>query len=375
VPATQNQSLPHFASDLSLKPELGTLESIVARLAQDFHIAQAMLVLREDNGRLAAIAAIKTPPDLPPGLDANYGFSQPLLRSSAKGDAQHPLFAICPWAELLLPITVRDKQTGYLAFSRPQDGYFNAEQVLFLSRAADMIAVGSEAIFLFNASRRLSVEVVKTREKERKALASDIHDEPLQQIAFVIQTLRQVVHKDHNCASPTKERLQQQITILDETMSQLRDVCAGLFPSILAYGIGPTVADVADRFERQFNLTVHQDIQVSKTLSENRSVEITTAVYRILTEALNNVVKHAHANEAEVQLRVADNSLLLTVNDSGIGLGDAGVSVPDLVRRHHLGLVSMFEYTDMVNGELTLTNRRPQGTAVSLKIPLEIKSE
>lgn len=371
----QNESLPHFASDLSLKPELGTLESIVARLAQDFHLSQAMLVLQEDNGRLTAIAAIKTSPDLPPSLDSHYGFSEPLLRSSARGDAQHPLFIYYPWAELLLPITVRDKQTGYLAFARPQGGYFNAEQVLFLSRAADMIAVGSEAIFLFNASRRLSVEVVKTREKERKALASDIHDQPLQQIAFVTQTLRQVVHKDHDCALPTKERLQQQIVILDETMSQLRDVCVGLFPSILAYGIGPTVADVADRFERQFNLTVQQDIQASKILFENRSVEITTAVYRVLTEALNNVVKHAQTNEAEVKLWVAENTLHLTVTDDGMGLGNTGVSVPDLVRCHHLGLVGMFEYADMINGELTLTNRQPQGTAVSLKIPLETKNE
>lgn len=371
----RNQSLPYFASDLSLKPELATLESIVARLAQDFQVAQAMLVLQEDNGRLAAIAAIKTLPDLPPGLDSNYGFAQPLLRSSAKGDAQHALFALYPWAELLLPITVRERQTGYLAFSRPQDGYFNAEQVLFLSRAADMIAVGSEAIFLFNASRRLSVEVVKTQEKERKALASDIHDEPLQQIAFVAQILRQAAQTDSGCSSATKERLQQQVGVLDRTMTQLRDICAGLFPSILTYGLEPTVADVVDRFERQFNLVVNQDVQVLESLPENQSVEVATAVYRVLTEALNNVVKHAHINEADVKLWVENHSLRLTVVDHGVGLGDTGVSVPDLVRSHHLGLVGMFEYADLVGGQLTLANRQPRGTAVTLTIPLETKHE
>lgn len=368
----RNHSLPHFASDLSLKPELSTLESIVARLAQDFRVSQAMLVLSEENGRLVAIAAIDTQADLPPGLEAEYGFSEPRLRSAARGDIRHPLFALYPWAELLLPVTVRDKQTGYLALSRPQDGYFNAEQVLFLSRATDMIAVGSEAIFLFNASRRLSVEVVKTREKERKALASDIHDEPLQQITFVTQTLRQAVQMDQGCDPATRERLGQQVNILNATIEQLRDICAGLFPSILTYGVGPTVADVVDRFERQFQLTIRQDIQVPETLPQYRSVDLTTAVYRVLTEALNNVVKHAQTNEADVQLWVEANKLCLTVHDEGVGLGDTGMSVTDLVRRHHLGLVGMFEYADMVDGNLTLTNHQPQGTAVHLEIPLEV---
>ena len=369
----QNQSLPHFASDLSLKPELATLESIVARLAQDFHVFQAMLVLSEDDGSLAAIAAVNTPVDLPPNLEPAYCFTKPLLRSSVRGDTQHLLFALYPWAELLLPITMRDKQTGYLAFARPQDGYFNAEQVLFLSRAADMIAVGSEAIFLFNASRRLSAEIVKTREKERKALASDIHDEPLQNITFVTQTLRQIVHIDQSCLPATGEKLKKQVVILDDTMNHLRNICTGLFPPILEYGLGPAVEDVVGRFERQYNLTVHLDIRVPAELPENRSVEMATAVYRVLTEALNNVVKHAQTHEAEVKLWVEGSSLRLEVHDCGVGLGDTDVSVSEMVRRQHLGLVGMFEYADLVQGCLTLTNHQPQGTAVTLEIPLETK--
>lgn len=100
-------------------------------------------------------------------------------------------------------------------------------------------------------------------------------------------------------------------------------------------------------------------------------MEVATAVYRVLTEALNNVVKHAQTSHAWLSLTHTPDALRLEVADDGVGCRDMTLSVSELVRRQHLGLVGMFEWADMTQGKLTITHRQPRGTAVILEIPLE----
>jgi len=118
-------------------------------------------------------------------------------------------------------------------------------------------------------------------------------------------------------------------------------------------------------------LKIEQTVEIPAAVRWQASVEVSTAVYRVLTEALNNVVKHAETNYAWLSLRCTDEDLFLEVADNGVGCEELILSVPELVRQQRLGLVSMFEWADMMHGQLYLKPRQPRGTSVILEIPLK----
>jgi signal transduction histidine kinase len=366
----RNQSLPQFASALSLKPDLSTLEAIVAQLTKDFQIPQALLVLVQDDGHIAPITVVGLS-DLPIKVAVLEALSEPLLRSAAHADKLHPVWATYPWAELLLPIRIRETLTGHLALARPQDGYFNAEQVTFLTRSADIIAVGSEAIFLFDAARRLSLEVMSTRETERKNLSKDIHDRPVQTLNYVVDVLQQMMLTPGTFSPKVSQQIQPQIENLKQVMDDLRDISIGLFPPAIEQGLDMIVSDIILRFEGQFGLKIELDLNVSYFVRYETPLEIGTAVYRVMTEALNNVVKHAQTNQAWLTISQENGYLRVEIADEGVGCNLSSFTLPELIRKRHLGLVGMAECAHWVQGQLTVESRQPRGTAVILHIPME----
>ena len=356
-----NRTLPQFASALSSKPEIKTLQLIVSSVTSDLNILQAALVLKTENNLLTPLAMIRVD-DWPPYAQIET-FHKPLLRSA---DGRHLLFAEYPWLELLIPIIVRHEQIGFLALSRPRDSYFNAPQITFLSRVADMIAVGSEAISLFEASRTLSLQLLSAQEMERKNLATQIHDRPLQMLSFVHHGLRDFAHTG-DLEEATHE-LSRHGDLLQTAIAELRQICAGLYPPVIEQGLELVVLDVTDHFENAFGLEIINDIQLPNQF--DTSTEIATAAYRILTESLNNVVKHAQTDQVMVQLYIQDCYLILAIIDDGIGSGMNDLSLTELTRLQHLGVRGMHEWGKLVQGNLVIEANQPTGTKVRLEIPL-----
>lgn len=364
-----NRSLPEFATALRTKPELTTLEAIVKSVADDLQVPHTLLVLGNEDGILMPVAQTNSDNWQPKQLAEFETFPTPLLRSNMRPKTHHPLFREYQWLELMLPIIVRNEQIGFLAMSRPKDGYFNTGQILFLSRVTDMIAVGSEAILLFEASRKLSLQLLSAQEVERKNLATQIHDRPLQTITFVHHSLRKVLADPTNCKPEAAETLTAQGKNLQETIVELREICAGLYPPVIEQGLGLVVEEVTLHFEDKFGLEIEAEIDLP--IDAPSPPKIATAVYRILTESLNNVVKHSQTHHANVNLLCRNANLSLMVADQGVGSNLPSLSITELTRRQHLGIRGMFEWASLVNGSLSIENNQPQGTKVVLEIPLD----
>ena len=365
---TTNRSLPEFATALRTKPELTTLEAIVKSVADDFQVPHTLLVLGNEEGIWMPVAQVNVDNWRPKQRAGFESFHKPLLRSNMQSKTDHLLFAEYQWLELLIPVIVRNEQIGFLAMSRPKDGYFNAKQILFLSRVADMIAVGSEAILLFEASRKLSLQLLSAQEVERKHLATQIHDRPLQTITFVHHNLRKVLADPTNCKPEAAETLDSQGESLQEAMTELREICAGLYPPVIEQGLELVVEEVTSHFEDKFGLDIEAEIDLP--IDTPSPPEIATAVYRILTESLNNVVKHSQTYQANVNLLCRNAHLSLTVADQGVGSTIPSLSITELTRQQHLGIRGMFEWASLVNGRLSIESNQPQGTKVVLEIPL-----
>jgi signal transduction histidine kinase len=371
-----DKTLTRFTVALSANPEFETLNQIVLSLGQMLQIPQVSLFLRNETGAWVAVSqmgmdgeqkAILAPTAVRP-------LSRPVLRSAVRS-AQHvaQFFQPFSWAELLIPVMVRNEQAGVLAFSRPgNDGYFNAQQVTFLKQVAGILAVGSDNVSLFETTRALARQALTVQESERKTLASQIHDEPLQQLSYVSVLINQMRHAPHETEMGQFETvLHKAITQLNSASAQLRQICIGLRPPFWDQGVELAVREVVDQIQNQYDLNVQ--IEVALGSQYPRTSEITTlSLCRILNEALNNVVKHAPGATVCVGLACEGAQLHLTVQDNGPGcyLPDTSQSFGDLIRQHHFGIVGMLEWAKMAQGELKLCTQPGQGMRVAYCCPM-----
>ncbi len=372
-PVTRNDSLPKFWSALSSKPELTTLEAIVNSLAEDFNVPYALLSLTSKDGILSPVAKVNIDAWQPEQVESFQTFHKPLLRSSEHPKSDHPFFQTYKWLELLVPIIVRDEQIGFLAMARPKDGFFNTEQVVFMTRAADMIAVGSEAIFLFEAAGKWSLQLLTAREMERQYIASMIHDRPLQNISLATDKVIQVLSNPRAVTPDAAVTLKKQTQTLKTAMNELREICVGLFPPVIEQGLGLVVEEVTEQFENKFGLRIVRQVEIAdETVG---TTDLSTVIYRVLTESLNNIVKHSQTHNVEIYLQQHNAHLSLEVADDGIGSSLPTLSLSELARQRHVGIRGMIEWAKMVDGHLTIQNNEPQGTKVVLEIPINNNEE
>jgi signal transduction histidine kinase len=236
-----------------------------------------------------------------------------------------------------------------------------------------MIAIGSEAIFLFETSRRLSQELFKSQEAERRRLASEIHDTPLQTLGFVKSELHHIASDLEQESPEVAERLLYQVDYLQKTITELRNVCTGLHPVIISKGFQVIATGLAHEFQRQHGLTVEVMLEAGvPDETDECSLEAATAVFYVLRESLNNIVKHAQAQKACIQMNFRDGNLTLVVADDGIGGLQSPLSHSDLLKGGRIGLANMLERAEWVSGRLSICPNLPQGTRVVLEIPLSV---
>jgi len=357
---------------LATKPETGTLHHVVTKTAAMLHVERTALLLQDDFHQAVAVGWGEAPPKAL--LDALHkaGAQRPLLRSDAHHDKTiGQLFSLCPWVSLFVPITVRQEAVGILALSAPDgNGYFNVQQLAFVEQIANLIAVSSENVVLFEAVRQLSRERLAVEEAERKRLATAIHDDPLQRITYVTTLVDQLLlSKKKVEPSRLDETLQQSGEHLRTINRTLRDICVGIYPHFREQGVELIVQEVIRQFENEYGLTIDAHVE-GDDLARDVPDATVTAVYRVLIESLNNVVKHARNAEVSVSLRRLSQQLELCIADKGPGHQLQDLSFSELLRRNHLGIVGMHEWARMAQGELHLVENKPKGLAVLMKCPI-----
>lgn len=368
--ADEQERLVEFTAALSNHPEFETIEQVAASVAHILGSSRVIMILKDEQGDLRSIVG-ETSRDLIAQAQVFLPvLTEPLVRT-ALHPSSHPVLALFDWAELVVPITVRGEAVGLLVLGRPNiDGYFNFAQVTFVARVARIIAVASENIYLFEATRWLGRRSMLVREQERKRLAQEIHDDPLQRLFFVAHLLDKIrnAQGDWNTQQVAAD-LGRGIDELLLTGDTLRGICLGLYPPVLEQKLPMAVNSVVRQFCQDYGLPVTVEVTGDASVVP---VELTTTVCHIITEALHNVVKHAAANAVCVTLVWDDEMLLLEVIDDGRGTATAGLSINDLIRRRCLGIVGMHEWAHAVGGDLQVVGNEPRGTRVVLRCALHL---
>lgn len=219
-----------------------------------------------------------------------------------------------------------------------------------------------------NELQRLSGLLVTIQEDERRRIAMDLHDGLGQSLSLIKLSIESAVRQlAAGATDEVGESLQQLIPRVKEALAEVRRVSTELRPSILDdLGILPTLS----WFFREFEAACG-DIAVEKAfnLAEHEvPVTLKITLYRILQEALNNIVKHAGADRMRVSLERIDDVLHLLIEDNGCGFDPASIKYVEGQGRG-LGLLSMKERASFSGGTYHLESIPGQGTRIKVSWP------
>ena len=349
-----------FAALLTRQPTFNTLHQVVSAALDALNVPAGVLLLQSPAGLVPAVA-INIPPDQLPTPNTHPDqTTEPFagLLSGRRGKA-------LTWSELELPLSFAGNQTGLLALSAPLPSrHFDSQQAASLARLSDMLAIAVQAIReLEERSRDQAASYLLNGELERRRLSSAIHDEPLQTLNVATNTLeRYLGEREVPELCQTAEQLRA-------VRHRLREICSGLHPAVLDQGMDMICRGVVAHFQQQYAGIV-VNLQLGEGVELNLPEVQASALYHVLTEALNNVAKHARASKVDVQLNASDGRLVLLVSDDGVGVGvGPRPPVSDLVEGHQLGQVNMHAWARIARGELLIMNGAASGTMVRLLLP------
>ena len=228
---------------------------------------------------------------------------------------------------------------------------------------------GSTQKILQEASRRryLSGRLVETLEKDRRAVAMDLHDQIGQMLATLKMDLEIAEQSGGGSEGTSKEKLRGAEDKVVNIMSYVKEITRQLRPDILdTLGLIPALRSLIERFNEAKRFRIHFYYrELPKKIAPDKSL----ALYRIMQEALNNVVKHAQAKQVFVNLILKNHSIQLSVEDDGIGFDYTG-TVNNISDLKTLGIMIMRERAVLAGGEFNIESQTGKGTHVVAEIPI-----
>ncbi len=205
------------------------------------------------------------------------------------------------------------------------------------------------------ALRAFSARLIRTQEEERSRLARELHDDITQRLArLAIDVGRAETGTSGPPPRETARSVREELIRLSEDVHALS---YRLHPSIIEdLGVAAAIKAEAERFQHHHSLPIEVTV---RDVPESLSPEAALCVFRVVQEALRNVVRHAHASVVKIALHGLDGGLQLAVQDDGCGFNR-------VAQRDHpsLGLASMRERVQLIGGELEIESAPGQGTTV-----------
>ena len=214
--------------------------------------------------------------------------------------------------------------------------------------------------------RSYSRQLVQAQEIERRHLARELHDEVGQALTAAKINLQTEMGEGGASISP---RLHETVAILERLLGQVRQISLDLRPSMLDdLGLIAALRSVLDERARRASI----EVQFSgHDVPENLDAEIQTTCFRIIQEAITNVVRHARATRVDVDLRCEKGKLRLLIRDNGIGF-DLG---PAQAQTTGLGLIGITERAALVGGRARIISSPGKGTTIDVVLPLTLRDE
>ncbi|NBY67572.1 MAG: PAS domain S-box protein [Betaproteobacteria bacterium] len=213
--------------------------------------------------------------------------------------------------------------------------------------------------------RELSASLQEVREQERSRIARELHDDLGQQLTGLKLELAWLGSRIKEGREMPFERVTDMKRMLDMAISSVRRISSDLRPLILDdLGFAEAVQWHASEVMERSNLKLELDLTAHKMVNDDARA---TALFRIVQEALTNILRHAQAENVAITLSVEGNFLCLRIQDDGLGM-------PEKIRVGGMGLLSMRERAVALGGEFSLSKVKEgdakAGVSIEVRLPL-----
>jgi signal transduction histidine kinase len=269
-----------------------------------------------------------------------------------------------------VPLFARGDVAGLFSLSKREAGFFNEEHVQLAEVMSSQASVAVENAILFQQMkaatvrmRMLSRGLIEAQESERRSLSRELHDEAGQALASLRYGL-QLLEREVDGGENVTERLGALRSTTDAIIEGLRRLAADLRPASLDHlGLEAALRQLSHAAGPKFGLEVH--FKARGFAGDRLPTGMETALYRVVQEAMSNVVRHAHATRVDVLAERRADRVMVMVEDDGVGF--------DPRRFQHgnqLGLVGMHERVDALSGTLSVESKPGAGTTIVVEVPI-----
>lgn len=261
---------------------------------------------------------------------------------------------------LFVPLLLRGRPIGVLS-AHDKDGgdpRFTDEDLRLAETFSARVAVAVD--LSERVARDALRSVVGAQELERKRLARELHDETGQALTSILLGLKEL--EDAGSADDMSSATARLRELVVTTLQDVRRLAVELRPRALDdFGLVAALERLVQTFQEQTGLEVIMEPRLGP---ERLPSEIETALYRIIQEALTNVVKHAHATRVSIVLSRRGNTVSAVFEDDGRGFA------VDEARANRLGILGIKERLSLLDGSLTVESSPGGGTTLVAEVPL-----
>jgi PAS domain S-box-containing protein len=214
--------------------------------------------------------------------------------------------------------------------------------------------------------RQLSAALQTIREEERTHIARELHDDLGQLLASLRMDL--ALLQQHETDAPSARLIRGMEQNLLTAITSLRRIATNLRPRALDEGgLFFALQGLRDDFVERYGIACMLYADEGELALDDAA---STAIFRIVQEALTNIARHAGASNVTITLYRINGELLLTVRDDG-----RGIAAGDMEKAQSLGLVGMRERVWAMDGEITISSDEPPGTRIDIVLPLPHRDE
>jgi signal transduction histidine kinase len=277
-------------------------------------------------------------------------------------------------------LLVQNNEREQSAAEQTQKIYARSERNTYAFLAAMLVLIVATGLYLVHWIRRLFAEMgqlserrselarqlISIQENTFRYISRELHDEFGQILTAVGAMLARAHRRTPPIQSDLRDDIQEVREVVQVSLDKIRALSQALHPVVLDdSGFEGALDFYLPGFEKQNGITIRYEKDgPSRPLDRDIAIHL----YRIVQEALNNVARHSKSTQAEVRLRYHQDSLVLEVQDHGVGFGQGKEG-------RSLGLTSMRERADLLHGRLELLEGSGGGAIVRLTVPLAPEEE
>jgi PAS domain S-box-containing protein len=219
--------------------------------------------------------------------------------------------------------------------------------------------------------RALTREQIKVQENERNRIARYLHDHVAQDLSSLKIGLETLFDEPQKLSPEKKKKIAEISRVLQESISSVRDLSYDLRPAGMdQLGLVRTVYQLCEDFSEKNNVGV--DFYSAGVKDLKLDFDTAINLYRLIQEALNNIKKHARADNVIIRLVASSPNIILRIEDDGKGF-EVGIRLSKALKEKRMGLSNMEERVSLLAGRMDIKSRIGRGTRIFIEIPWQEK--